>query len=128
MIVIPWLPFRFKCNTLIWGGVVPVGWLKSRWKAFSEHLIYMIAHSLRYLLLLYYIAVLWLIAQSCPTLCDPMDSSPPGSSVYEDSPDKHTGEGCCVLLDSSQPKDRTQVLHIAGRFFTFWATIMLYLF
>ena len=21
-------------------------------------------------------------AQSCPTLCDPMDSSPPGSSVY----------------------------------------------
>ena len=22
-------------------------------------------------------------AQSCPTLCDPMDSSPPGSSVHE---------------------------------------------
>ena len=26
-------------------------------------------------------AVLWL--QSCPTLCDPMDCSPPGGSVHE---------------------------------------------
>ena len=24
-----------------------------------------------------------LVAQSCPTLCDPMDCSPPGSSVHE---------------------------------------------
>ena len=24
----------------------------------------------------------WLVAQSCPTLCDPMDCSPPGSSVH----------------------------------------------
>ena len=23
-----------------------------------------------------------LVAQSCPTLCDPMDRSPPGSSIY----------------------------------------------
>ena len=27
-------------------------------------------------------AVLHLVAHSCPTLCDPMDCSPPGSSVY----------------------------------------------
>ena len=27
--------------------------------------------------------VLVLVAQSCPTLCDPMDCSPPGSSVHE---------------------------------------------
>ena len=26
--------------------------------------------------------VLWLFAQSCLTLCDPMDGSPPGSSVH----------------------------------------------
>ena len=26
--------------------------------------------------------VQWLIAQKCPTLCDPMDHSPPGSSVH----------------------------------------------
>ena len=24
-----------------------------------------------------------LVAQLCPTLCDPMDGSPPGSSIYE---------------------------------------------
>ena len=32
-------------------------------------------------------------AQSYPTLCDPMDCSPPGSFVHGDSPGKNTGEG-----------------------------------
>ena len=36
--------------------------------------------------------------QSCPTLCDPMDCSPPGPSVHGDSPDKNTGVGCHALL------------------------------
>ena len=36
--------------------------------------------------------------QSCPTLCDPMDCSPPGSSVHGDSPGKNTGVGCHALL------------------------------
>ena len=31
-------------------------------------------------------------AQSCLTLCDPMDCSPPGSSVHGNSPGKNTGE------------------------------------
>ena len=44
-------------------------------------------------------AVLCLVAQSCPTLCDPMDCSPPDSSVHGDSPDKNTGVGCHVLLE-----------------------------
>ena len=39
-----------------------------------------------------------LVAQSCPTLCDPMDCSPPGSSVRGDSPGKNTGVGCRALL------------------------------
>ena len=34
----------------------------------------------------------------CPTLCDPMDCSPPGSSVHGDSPGKNTAVGCHVLL------------------------------
>ena len=38
------------------------------------------------------------VAQSHPTLCDPMDRSPPGSSVHGDSPDKNTGGGCQALL------------------------------
>ena len=39
-------------------------------------------------------AVLGLVTQSCPTLCDPMAWSPPGSSVHGDSPGKNTGVGC----------------------------------
>ena len=37
-------------------------------------------------------------AQSCPTLCDSMDCSPPGSSVHGGSPGKNTGVGCPSLL------------------------------
>ena len=130
-------------------------------------------------------------------ICNPVDYSPPGSSVHGDSPGKNTGVGCHALLQgifltqglhlhllcllhwqegssprapprkplwrlamkvkiahlcptlsesmdytvhgilqtrilewvafplsrgSSQPRDRTQVSHIAGRFFTSWAT------
>ena len=36
--------------------------------------------------------------QSCPTLCDPMDYSPPGSSVHGDSLGKNTGVGCHFLV------------------------------
>ena len=60
-------------------------------------------------------AVLSLVAQSCPTLCDPMDWHPPGSSLCGDSPGKNTGVGCHVCLQgSSQPRDWTQVSHTAG--------------
>ena len=38
--------------------------------------------------------VLVLIAQSCPTLCDPMDCSPPDSSVHGIFQAKDTGVGC----------------------------------
>ena len=59
------------------------------------------------------------VSQSCPTLCNPMDCSPPGSSVHGDSPDKNTGVGCPALLQGIFP---TQVSHIAGGIFTSWAT------
>ena len=63
-----------------------------------------------------------LITQSCPTLCDPMDCSSPGSFV-------------CGILQarilewvaisfsrgSSEPRDQTQVCCIVGEFFTLWA-------
>ena len=39
-----------------------------------------------------------LVAQSCPTLCDPMDCSPPGSSVLGDSSGKNARMGCQALL------------------------------
>ena len=62
-------------------------------------------------------------AQSCSTLCDPLDCSTPVSSVHGDSLGKNTGEGCHALFQgSSQPRDRTHVSCIAGRFFIVWAT------
>ena len=63
--------------------------------------------------------LLSLVAQWCPTLCDPMDCSPPGSFVHEDSPGKNTAVGChASSRASSQPRDRTQGSGIAGGFFT----------
>ena len=63
------------------------------------------------------------VAQSCPTLGDPMDRSLPDSSVH--------GIFQAVVLEwiailfsrgSSRPRDRTQVSHIVYRRFTIWAT------
>ena len=55
------------------------------------------------------------IAQLCLILCDPMDHSPPGSSVHGIFPSKNTGVG---WRGSSRPRDRTRVSCIAGRLFT----------
>ena len=45
----------------------------------------------------------FLVTQLCLTLCDPMDCSPPGSSVHGDSSGKNTGEGCHALLQGNFP-------------------------
>ena len=47
--------------------------------------------------------MLCLLAQSCPTLCNPMDCSPPGSSVHGDSPGKNTAVVCYALLQEIFP-------------------------
>ena len=46
-------------------------------------------------------AMLCLAAQSCLTLCNLMDCSPPGSSVHGDSPGKNTGVGFHALLQGN---------------------------
>ena len=43
------------------------------------------------------------VAHQCSTLCDPMDSSLPGSSVHGDSPAKNTAVGCHFLLQRFFP-------------------------
>ena len=62
-------------------------------------------------------------AQSCPSLCNPMDCSLPGSSVL--------GIFQATVLEwiaisfsrgSSQPRDQTRVSRIVDRRFTVWAT------
>ena len=47
--------------------------------------------------------------QSCPTLCDPRDGSPPGSPRPWDSPGKNTGVGCHFLLQCMKVKSESEV-------------------
>ena len=63
------------------------------------------------------------IAQSCLTLCNPMDYSPPGSSIRGIF-QARVLEWVAISFSrgSSWSKDRTQVSRIAGRRFTVWAT------
>ena len=63
------------------------------------------------------------VARSCPTLCDPMDCSPPGSSVHGIL-QARIPKWAAISLSrgSSWPRDWTQVSYIAGRLFTIWAT------
>ena len=64
-----------------------------------------------------------LVAQLCPTLCDPMDSSMPAFPV-QGSLQARILEWVAIPSSrgSSQVKDWTQVSLIAGGFFTIWAT------
>ena len=59
------------------------------------------------------------VAQSCPTLCDPMDCSPPGSSVHGIL-QARTLEWVAIPSSrgSSRPRDQTKVCCFAGGFFT----------
>ena len=87
----------------------------------SEHVCPLVFRGLNYNCIRPHAVLCW-VAQLCLTLCDPMDCSPPGSSVH--------GILQARILEwvampssrgSSQPRDRTQVSHIAGRLFTSWA-------
>ena len=53
-------------------------------------------------------SLLCLFAQLCPTLCNPMVCSLPGSSVHRDSPGKNTGVGCHALLQGVFPNPRVE--------------------
>ena len=48
------------------------------------------------------------VAQSCPTLCDPMDCSLPGSPPW-DSLGKNTGVGCHFFLQCVKVKSESEV-------------------
>ena len=62
------------------------------------------------------------VAQSCLTLCDPVDCSPPGFSVHGILQARIL-EWVTISFSrgSSQPRDRTQVSRIGGRRFNLWA-------
>ena len=75
----------FQARVLEWGAI-----------AFSQH-----RASDDYILTLRY--VLYLVAQSCPTLCNPRDCSLPDTSVHGDSPGKNTRVGDLSLLQGIFP-------------------------
>ena len=65
------------------------------------------------------VCVCVLVTQLCLTLCDPMDRSPPGSSVHGILQARIL-EWVAIPFSkrSSRPRDQTQVSCTAGRFFT----------
>ena len=65
----------------------------------------------------------WLVPQSCLTLCDHMDCSPPGSSVHGISQER-TLEWVAIYFSrgSSWPTDRTLISCIGRRVLCHWAT------
>ena len=64
-----------------------------------------------------------LVTQMCPTLCDPMDCSPPGFSVHRISQARILE---CVAISSprvsSKPKDQMPVFWIGRQILYHWAT------
>ena len=66
--------------------------------------------------------VMCLVTQSRSTFCNPMECSPPDSSVHRDSSGKNTGVGCHALLQGifptkgqnpSLPHDRWTLYHLS---------------
>ena len=67
--------------------------------------------------------MLVLVTQSSPTLCDPMNYIPPGSSIHGILQARVRDWVCLrFCTGSSWSRDCTWVSRIAGRFFTIWAT------
>ena len=65
------------------------------------------------------------VAQSCPTLCDSMDCSLPGSSIHGIFQARIL-EWIAISFSrgTSWPRNWTQVSCIVGRCFTVWATVV----
>ena len=71
--------------------------------------------------------VLCLVAESCLTLCNPMDCSPPGSSIHGILSRQEYWSGLPCPSPGDLPNPRTEPMSLmsptlAGRFFTSWAT------
>jgi len=90
----------------------------------SCHVLHVATTLLTYLLLVTVsVCRTVLVAQSCLTLCDPTNCSLPGFSVHGILQAKIL-EWIAIPFSrgTSQPRDRTLVSCLAGRFFTIWAT------
>ena len=71
-------------------------WIKKMWGVYVCICVYICMYV--YLYLYMYVCMFTKSLQPYVTLCDPMNCSPPGSSVHGDSPGKNTGVGFHALL------------------------------
>ena len=115
LIHIYWVPSIFHTSYQVLG--------MQQWtKPSVRHTFYTERQTVKEMSEMYFI-YLHVITQLGPILCDPVDCSPPGSSVHGIL---QAGILKWVAMPSSgvssQPRDRTKVSHIAGGFFTVWAT------
>ena len=108
---------------VFWGGVKK--W-SSKWRSFptvlwntSRAAIWLFPGRQYYH---YWRMCVFVVAQSCLTLCDPVNCSLPGSSVHGIL-QARIQEWVAIPFSrgSSQPRDQTQLSLIAGRFFIIWA-------
>ena len=65
-----------------------------------------------------YTKYVYSVAQSCLTLCNPMDCSLPGSFCPWNFLGRNTGAGCHFLLQGILPTHISLFASLAGRFFT----------
>ena len=89
------------CHFLLWGFFPTQG--------LNLHLLYCQAGSLPLAPPGVRAAAAAKLLQSCLTLCDPIDGSPPGSPHPWDSPGKNTGAGCHFLLQCMKVKSESEV-------------------
>ena len=69
------------------------------------------------------LAVVVLVTESCPTLCDPMDCSPPGSSVHGVSQARIlVWVAISFSVGSSRPKDQALISCSGRQILYHWAT------
>ena len=94
--------------------------LHSVWQSLGPSTL---GHMHSFSLFFFFTAVCVSVAQSCLTLCDPVDCSPPGFSVHRILQARML-EWVAISFSrgSSQPRDKTRVFLIAGRLFSIWAT------
>ena len=98
--ILEWVAYPFSRGSSLPRNQTGVSCISGRfftsWATRETHSIYTAAKSL----------------QSCLTLCDPMDYSPPGSSVRGDSPGKNTGVGCHALLQGIFPTQGSNISYV----------------
>ena len=92
--LVPWILFSLKLHTTsdesVWLCDLPLSILI--YSAASEYAVSFLKND----------STSWFqkgnVAQLCPTLCNPMNCSRPGSSAHGDSPGQNIGVGCHALL------------------------------